>query len=44
MWLTLKDQGIFNSTLAETTVIAAIISHYILGILLIIAIKKTKID
>jgi hypothetical protein len=42
MWLTMKDEGIFNNSLAQTTVIAAIVSHYILGILLIIGIRKTK--
>ena len=41
MWLVLKNEGIFNNSLAQTTVIAAIISHYILGILLITAINKT---
>lgn len=44
MWLVMKDEGIFNNPLAETTVIAAIISHYFFGILLIIAIKKAKTD
>jgi len=38
----MKDEGIFNNALAETTVIAAIVSHYFFGILLIIAIKKAK--
>jgi len=33
---------IFNNSLAETTVIAAIVSHYFFGILLIIAINKSK--
>jgi len=42
MWLVMKDEGIFNNSLAETTVIAAIVSHYIFGILLIIAINKAK--
>jgi hypothetical protein len=44
MWLVMKDEGIFNNSLAETTVIAAIISHYFFGILLIIAINKAKTD
>lgn len=42
MWNVMKDEGIFNNPLAQTTVIAAIVSHYILGILLIIAIKNHK--
>ena len=41
MWLILKDDGIFNNSLAQTTVTAAIISHYILGILIIVGIIKT---
>jgi hypothetical protein len=35
MWITMKDQGIFGNPLAQYTVIAAIISHYLFGILLI---------
>jgi hypothetical protein len=42
LWLTMKNEGIFNNSLAQTTVIAAIFSHYILGILLIIGINRTK--
>jgi len=42
MWLVMKDEGIFNNSLAEITVIAAIVSHYFFGILLILAIKKAK--
>jgi len=41
MWLVLKNEGIFNNSLAQITVTAAIISHYILGILLIAGINKT---
>ena len=41
MWLVLKNEGIFNNSLAQVTVTAAIISHYILGILLIAGINKT---
>lgn len=43
MWNVMKDEGIFNNSLAQTTVIAAIVSHYILGVLLIMAIKNYKI-
>lgn len=42
MWLVMKDDGIFNNSIAETSVIAAIVSHYFFGILLIIAINKSK--
>lgn len=42
MWLLMKDEGIFDNPLAQTTVIAAIVSHYFFGILLIIAINKSK--
>lgn len=42
MWLAMKDEGIFSNALAQTTVVVAIVSHYILGILLIIGIHKTK--
>jgi hypothetical protein len=40
MWIVMKDQGIFSNTLAQTTVIVAIVSHYVFGILLLIAINK----
>ena len=42
MWLTMKNEGIFNNPLAQTTVIAAIVSHYIIGVLLLIGINRTK--
>jgi hypothetical protein len=41
MWLIMKDDGIFNNSLAQTTVIGAIVSHYFLGILLIMGINKS---
>ncbi len=41
MWLVMKDEGIFDSTFAQTTVTAAIVSHYFFGILLVIGINKT---
>ncbi len=40
MWNVMKDEGIFNNALAQATVIAAIVSHYLLGILLLIAIRR----
>ncbi|MBI1268613.1 MAG: hypothetical protein GC193_14420 [Cryomorphaceae bacterium] len=42
MWLAMKEEGIFNSTFAQTTVIVAIVSHYFFGILLIIGINKAS--
>ncbi|MFZ6011410.1 MAG: hypothetical protein ACOYXT_13765 [Bacteroidota bacterium] len=42
MWLTMRDEGIFNNPLARTTVLAAIVSHYLLGILLVTGIIKAK--
>ena len=42
MWLVMKDEGIFNSAFAQNTVIAAVVSHYFFGILLLIAINKSK--
>jgi len=38
----MKEDGIFNNPLAETTLVAAVVSHYFFGILLIIGINKTK--
>jgi hypothetical protein len=40
MWVTLKDEGIFSNPFAQTSVIIAIASHYLLGLLLVIAINK----
>ncbi len=40
MWLTFRDEGIFSNSLAQTTVIAAIASHYLLGILMIVGISR----
>lgn len=40
MWLAMKDEGIFSNSLAQTTVTAAIVSHYILGALLFIGISR----
>lgn len=42
MWLVMKDEGIFGNALAQTTVVGAVVSHYLLGILLIIAIRKAQ--
>lgn len=40
MWLTFKEEGIFGSSIAQFSVVGAIFSHYLLGILLVIAINK----
>jgi hypothetical protein len=42
MWLVMKEEGIFNNTLAQTTVVAAVVSHYFFGILMIIAIRNAE--
>jgi hypothetical protein len=42
MWLVMKDEGIFDSTFAQTTVIVAIVSHYFFGILIVIGINKAS--
>ena len=39
MWMVLKDDGIF-ATSGKAVIIGAITSHYIIGILLIFAIRK----
>lgn len=41
MWLLMRDQGIFDNGLAQTTVTAAILSHYFFGICLIVAIRRS---
>ncbi len=42
MWLLLKENGIFDNPLAKTTVIIAIVSHYIIGLLLIAGIQNNR--
>lgn len=42
MWLVMKEEGIFDSTFAQTTVMVAIVSHYLFGILLVIGIRKAS--
>ena len=44
MWIVMKNEGIFNNSLAQATVISAIISHYFIGLLIIIAISKSNKD
>jgi hypothetical protein len=42
MWIAMRDSGIFSTSLARTTVIAAIVSHYILGVLLVVGIARAN--
>jgi hypothetical protein len=42
MWLLMADAGIFSNTLAQSTVLVAISSHYLLGVLLIAAIVRVR--
>lgn len=42
MWIAMKDAGIFSTPLARLTVIAAIVSHYALGILLALGIARAS--
>ena len=44
MWLAMADAGIFSNGLAKSTVVAAIVSHYLLGLLLIVAIARRPIE
>jgi hypothetical protein len=40
MWLVLWDQGIFSTTTGRIGVLFAVPSHYLLGLLLVLAIRK----
>lgn len=40
MWIALSKQGVFENALAQSTVVAAIVSHYFFGVCLILAIRK----
>jgi hypothetical protein len=42
MWIAMKDAGIFSTPLARVTVLAAIVSHYALGILLALGIARAS--
>ena len=41
MWLLLADQGIFSTPTARIGILIAVPSHYLLGLLLVIAIRRT---
>jgi hypothetical protein len=40
MWIVLLDQGIFSTTAARVGVLVAIPTHYLLGLLLVLAIRN----
>lgn len=42
MWLVMADQGIFSNPLARATVLAAIVSHYVLGALILFAVARSS--
>jgi hypothetical protein len=42
MWLVMKDEGIFGNALAQSTVTAAIVSHYVFGLLLLVGINNAQ--
>ena len=42
IWLTLADQGVFATTAAKVGVLASIPTHYVLGILLVAAIRSAS--
>lgn len=42
MWLIMKDEGIFGNPFAQVSVVIAIASHYVLGVLLMIGINKVQ--
>jgi hypothetical protein len=41
MWLLLADEGIFSTPTARIGILIAVPSHYLLGLLLVIAIRRT---
>jgi hypothetical protein len=42
MWLSMANEGIFATTQARVGVVCAIATHYLLGVLIAIAIRSTK--
>jgi hypothetical protein len=44
MWLVLRDQGIFSTNAGRVGVPAAIPTHYLLGLLLVLAIRASRKD
>jgi hypothetical protein len=44
MWIVLADQNVFSTTLGRVLVIVAIPTHYILGLLLVRAIRRAPVS
>lgn len=42
MWLTLKDEGIFSTPLSQMLVPVAMVSHYLIGLLLVLGIIQSS--
>jgi hypothetical protein len=42
IWLTLADQGVFATTAARVGVLASIPTHYVIGVLLLTAIRASR--
>lgn len=42
MWLLLRDQGIFSTTAGRVGVLVAVPTHYLLGLLLVFAIRRAS--
>jgi hypothetical protein len=42
IWLTLADQGVFATTAAKLGVLASIPTHYVIGVLLVAAIRESS--
>ena len=42
IWLTLADQGVFATTAAKVGVVASIPTHYVIGLLLVAAIRSSR--
>lgn len=42
MWVTLADQGVFSTTAAKLGVLASIPTHYVIGALLVVAIRASS--
>jgi hypothetical protein len=42
MWLTLADQGVFSTLAGRIGVIASIPTHYVVGILLLVAVRMAS--
>ena len=41
MWIVLANDGVFSTPLARLTVIASVVIHYALGILLVLALRRS---